>query len=45
LVAGDGSLLLVETPGRASQRTATEAVLRAISPVTLAYARAGVIAA
>ncbi len=31
---------LVETAGRASQRTATQAVLRTISPVALTYARA-----
>jgi cytidine deaminase len=31
---------LVETAGRASQRSATQAVLRTIAPVTLTYARA-----
>jgi cytidine deaminase len=31
---------LVETAGRASQRTATQAVLRTIAPVALTYARA-----
>jgi cytidine deaminase len=33
---------LVETAGRASQRTATQAVLRTIAPLTLTYARAAV---